>query len=405
MKILHVSESDNIGGAAIAASRLNTLLENSGVDSKLLVNRKKSNNLRILSPTTFFDKLYAKVIPHLIIRLNRWKFGVYNLSTYKDVSAGFFLKSINKQEFDILHLHWVNNWFVALSDLNRIKQPIVWTLHDNWLFTSACHSTQGCEEFLISCNNCPKVSTIKNQNKIANQFIKKAKLLQPLKKNIQIVVPSNWMLENAVNSKLLNGFKIHMIPNSIDVDLFSPLNKDVVKQNQELDPKKKYILYGANDPINDENKGFKFIKQMASRGALDGFTLIIFGKVDSIIELDIEFVLKGTIIDKRYLVELYNSVELLIMPSIHESFGQIAAESMACGVPVLSFNTTGLKDIVDHKLNGYLAELYNVDDLIIGLNWILSNDLEIDFIRKKIVTNFSKEIVFNKIYSLYNNLL
>jgi glycosyltransferase involved in cell wall biosynthesis len=405
MKILNVSESDSIGGAAIAASRLNILLLSFGIDSKLLVNRKKSNNLGLIVPTSFFDKIYAKVLPHFIIKYNKWRFGTTCLTTYKDISADFFLKSIGRQKFDILHLHWVNNWFVGLSDLKKVKQPIVWTLHDNWLFTSACHSTQGCEEFMISCNNCPKVNSLNYQYNLSNQFFIKFHLLQSLKKNIYIVVPSKWMLENAIKSKLLSGFNIKMIPNFIDVNLFLPLNKDISKQKQNLEQKKKYILFGANDPLNDHNKGFRFIQQMSSRGALDGFTLIIFGRVDINVTIDIPFILKGAISDNNDLVQLYNSVELVIMPSIHESFGQIAAESMACGIPVLCFNTTGLKDIVDHKINGYLAELYNVDDLIFGFNWILSNNLFRDLIRKKIVSNFSKEYVFKQFYSLYDDIL
>lgn len=90
MKILHVSESDSVGGAAIAASRMNSLLTSYNIDSNLLVNRKKSNDLNVVSPTSFIDKLYAKLMPHLIIRLNKFVFGTNNLSVFQDVSADFF---------------------------------------------------------------------------------------------------------------------------------------------------------------------------------------------------------------------------------------------------------------------------------------------------------------------------
>lgn len=405
MKILHVSESDSVGGAAIAASRMNSLLTSYSIDSNLLVNRKKSNDLNVVSPTSFIDKLYAKLMPHLIIRLNKFVFGTNNLSVFQDVSADFFLNSIEKQSYDILHLHWVNFSFVGLSDLIKIKQPIVWTLHDNWLFTSACHSTQGCEEFLISCTNCPKTNSVIRKKRVAKQFSHKLYLLQSLKKKIVIIVPSKWMFENASKSKLLSGFNIQMIPNFIDVNLFQPFKKDDSKLNQGLELRNKYILFGASDPINDQNKGFRFIQQMASTGALDGFTLIVFGRVDIDILIDIPIILKGTICDKNDLVELYNSVELVIMPSIHESFGQIAAEAMACGIPVLSFNTTGLIDIIDHKINGYLAKLYDIDDLIVGFNWIISNELNRDVIRYKIATMFSKQVVFDKVHAIYEKLL
>lgn len=407
MKILQVSESDNIGGAAIAASKLNCLLNKNHIDSKLLVNRKKTNDFNIISPFSFFDKIYAKILPHLLIKYNKWRFGTTKLTISKDKSSLFFLRMINNKKFDIIHLHWVNNGFVGLDDLNLITKPIVWTLHDNWLFTAGCHSTQGCKQFVDNCNNCPHIAHKQHQINLDKQFVIKNRKLLDLKKKINIIVPSKWMLASAKESKILNGFNITLIPNFIDVDLFIPKDRDICKQYFNLELKKKYILFGATDPINDSNKGYDYIKEMDSRGVLDGFTLIIFGKIanSSDVDLNIDFILMDTIYDKKKLALLYNVAELIIMPSIHESFGQVAAEGMACGIPVLCFNTTGLKDIVDHKKNGYLAILKDIDDLITGFNWIVSQKGLGVFTRSKIENKFSKDIILKKHIELYQKIL
>lgn len=407
MRVLQVSESDNIGGAAIAASRLNYLLNENGLVSTLLVNRKKSISLDVVAPVSFFDKFYAKLIPHLLIKYNKWKFGTFTLSSIQSRSSAFFLDSIKFQKFEILHLHWVNNGFVGLDDLLLIEKPIVWTLHDNWLFTAGCHSTQGCTEFVNICSNCPKISALKFQLNLNNEFEEKFKKLQHLKSKVKIVVPSKWMYESAKSSKLLGNHDIELIPNSIDVDLFAPMDKNQSKEQFNLDKTKKYILFGASDPINDQNKGFRFIEEMDRLQAFNGFTLIIFGKKRNTenVKLNIPIIFMDSINETNRLVSLYNVAELVLMPSIHESFGQVAAESMSCGVPVLCFNTTGLIDIIDHKVNGYLAKLFSVEDLIQGFNWIISQDGIGDKGRFKIKREFSKEVIFKKFFSLYQTII
>lgn len=408
MRILQVSESDNIGGAAIASSKLNDLLNSDiSFESKLLVNRKKTNAIGTVFPTSILHRLHAKLMPHILIKYNKVKFGTSELTISKNRSSLFFLKSIKNIKFDILHLHWVNNGFVGLDDLHLINKPLVWTLHDNWLFTGACHSTQGCNKFFDNCYDCPKVNKKKFQDNLERQFLEKLDKLQKLKDKINIIVPSQWMYENAKKSKILSGFRIDIIPNFINTNLFIPKDKDDSKEKLGFDKATKYLLFGATDPINDSNKGFLYIQQMAARGALDGYTLIIFGKVNdpNEIKLDIPFIIMDSIYDKNKLVLLYNTAEVVIMPSLHESFGQVAAEAMSCGIPVLCYDTSGLKDVVDHKINGYRAELKNVNDLIEGFNWIIGSVDLCTSARLKVVKSFSEQIILKKYLVLYSNLI
>ena len=116
----------------------------------------------------------------------------------------------------------------------------------------------------------------------------------------------------------------------------------------------------------------------------------------------------GHIHDDVSLVTLYNAVDVMVVPSLQEAFGQTATESMACEVPVVAFGHTGLLDIVDHKLNGYLAKPFDIDDLAYGIDWILSNKKYDDLCqnsRKKIVKEFESNLVAEKHIKLYGKCL
>jgi glycosyltransferase involved in cell wall biosynthesis len=71
----------------------------------------------------------------------------------------------------------------------------------------------------------------------------------------------------------------------------------------------------------------------------------------------------GYIKDSRHIAELYSSADCVVIPSMVESFGQVAAEALSCCTPVVSFYTSGLRDIVRHRYNGFIAEAFSPDSL------------------------------------------
>lgn len=98
----------------------------------------------------------------------------------------------------------------------------------------------------------------------------------------------------------------------------------------------------------------------------------------------------------------------MIVPSLQEAFGQTASEAMACGTPVVAFGHTGLLDIVDHKLNGYLAKPFDTTDLACGIEWVLdakNYDALCQNAREKVVREFDSAIVAKKYISLYEEIL
>ena len=99
----------------------------------------------------------------------------------------------------------------------------------------------------------------------------------------------------------------------------------------------------------------------------------------------------------------------MIVPSIQECFGQTASESFACGTPVVAFKTSGLKDIIDHKLNGFLADPYDSDDLASGIKWVLSDSNRLKQLgieaRKKAVNRFGIERYVDEYLKIYESII
>ena len=117
----------------------------------------------------------------------------------------------------------------------------------------------------------------------------------------------------------------------------------------------------------------------------------------------------GTYKDDLSLSIAYSAADVMLVPSVYEVFGQTASEAMACGTPVVAFATSGLKDIVDHQQNGYLARAFDIEDLARGIQWILE-DIDryhqlCDRARKKVETEFNQIIQSQRYLSLFNKIL
>ena len=112
--------------------------------------------------------------------------------------------------------------------------------------------------------------------------------------------------------------------------------------------------------------------------------------------------------DNVSLVTLYCAGDLTIVPSLREAFGQVASESLSCGTPVAAFATQGLLDVIDHKINGYLAQPFDTSDLANGIDWVLNAENYAELCknaREKVVREFDYEVVAKKYIDLYEEIL
>ena len=378
MKILHVNFSDNYGGAAIAVMRIHKLLLRNKIDSSLLVSDKILNEPKTFSINKTSEKL-KNIIKGSINRNLKFFFKSKNKTTHSlNIIPSSLLCEINKFNADIVNLHWIGNETISISQINKIKAKLVWTLHDMWPFCGAEHYTNNKRfEYGYKLSNKPTNETGLDINKYI--WGKKTRYFKKIKK---IIVTSSWMKNTAKKSFLFKDKQITEIPLPIDVNNWNYIeNNKYIKKLLKIEQNKKIIVFGSDNYLKNERKGLKFYLNLVKKLNKDKYQFIVFGENNHeefnsyLKKLNIKkkILNVGKFKDELSLKIFYSSVDLLILPSVQESFGLIAQEGSIMGVPSVVFNNTGLTSVIDHKKNGYLSKANSNEDIYAGAKWCLSN--------------------------------
>ena len=405
MKILLLNTYDNKGGAARASYRIAKGLHDEGVEVRFLVRRKNIQDPFIFSANEKFPGLkpYIDYLPTLVFSRKRFPF-------FSAIVSDNLLKIVEEYKPDIIHLNWISEGFVKIETLTKLGVPIVWTLHDSWAFTGGCHIPGNCEKYKTNCEYCQYLSPKFKHDLSYHNFKRKQKTYRQIKK-LQIVTPSKWLSDNVRSSVLLGDFPVDIIPNGVDAGFFKKSNKEAAKAKFGLDQNKKTIVFGGINSIKDKNKGYYLLLDALKHLDNDDYELVIFGnsRPESHCINSIKALFLGPIRDDNILRDIYSAGDVTVVPSLTEAFGQVITESMACGTPVVAFNTTGPAEIIDHKKNGYLAEAFNPKDMADGINWILKDKQKWDHLSEDAVRhvnlNFSSDLVAKKYINLYKQLL
>jgi glycosyltransferase involved in cell wall biosynthesis len=419
MKVALINTSDAGGGAAEACMRLLKALQLQQVDATLVVQHKSRNEFAVYSvEKNKLDKLHSNFdffyerLPFIAFKAKdrsvRFAFSTANAGT--DISKESVIT-----EADILHIHWTNSGFLSIADLDKLiklNKPIVWTLHDMWMFTGGCHYAGDCNHFENECGNCYFLRNPKPNDISHTGWLRKSKMLGD-SNNISFVTCSNWLGEVAKTSTLLKNASIQAIPNPIDTELFSPRKMDDARKKWGIHPAKKIILFGAAN-IADRRKGLAYLIEalayLKNYPGTENIEVVIFGKNKRFDTSTLPFPVHqlNIITSASDLAEIYSLADVFLLPSIEDNLPNTIMEAMACGTPVVAFDTGGIPDMVDHEVNGYLAAFKSSADLAAGINYVLTanNPAKLsNAAREKVLRDFNNQKVAGQYISLYQSVL
>jgi glycosyltransferase involved in cell wall biosynthesis len=374
-RILHLSTYDYQDGAARGSTWLAKALRLRGMESSLVVGRKRSDD-----PTV--HQLPGKLAP--ITTALRMKFDLLPLHRYRKPEEAFWTigwvpcrldRLLHQFAPDIVHLHWVGGGFLPIQALKQFQCPIVWTLRDMWSFTGGCHYTAGCKRYQGACGACPQLRSDRDADLSRAVWKRKEKQWQGL--DLWLVAISDWLARCVQSSALLSSYPTEVIPNGLDLNRFHPTDKLVARRAWDFPIDRQIVTYGAMRATQDPRKGYRellaAIEKLKAIQHVADLLLVVFGdlKPGDLPNIGIESRNVGYIDDDQRLSLLYSAADVAVVPSIEEAFGKTVIEAMASGTPVVAFNAGGPRDIITHLHDGFLAEPYSTDDLAAGIAWCL----------------------------------
>lgn len=409
MKVLHLSTSDVDNGGARAAYRLHQGLNSIGCTSQMLVRAKFSSDKTVLPEKSVLTKLSPPISGMPLRFYPNQNAVMFSPQWFPDVLA-VRAKQLNP---DIINLHWVCNGYLQIETIAKFNRPLVWTLHDLWPFTGGCDYNQNCDRYKESCGACPQLQSRHAWD--LSRWVWQRKVQSWEKANLTLVATSTWMADCARSSSLFRNRRIELIPLGLDTGKYKPIHQKVARELLNLPQDKQLILFGAISATSNQRKGFHLLvpalKILKQAGWQEQIELVVFGssKPEQPADLGFSSHYLGHVHDDISLALIYSAADVMIVPSIQEAFGQTASEALSCGTPVVAFNATGLKDIVDHQQNGYLANPFEIEDLAKGIVWVLEDQERYQKLRfharEKSLREFSLQVQADRYLSLYKEIL
>ncbi|HTI59636.1 glycosyltransferase [Mucilaginibacter sp.] len=418
LKVVHLNTYDGNGGAGRACVRLNRALTDQGIESKVIVHYKFGKNPDI---GDFNTNLLQKGYIAATIILERILAKRYLKALKTPFSFAWFGRSVihhpDVEAADIIHLHWVNHGFLDpkhIAEIAKLKKPVVWTFHDSNAFTGGCHVRYTCDHFKNECGNCPLLKNADPDDQSHKIWKQKRAAYDVL--NFNIVAPSAWMQKSVKESSLMKGKTVEQIPNTLETDIFKPMDKSLAKEKAGF-PKDKYILLSGFMPSRkDMHKGTSYLleslellKERLGAKARN-IELVVFGNrnTEDVPEFPFRASFLGTIGDDERLSVCYAAADAFLIPSLEDNLPYTVMESLSCGTPVIAFTTGGIPDMVKHEYNGYLAEYRSSESFANGMEWMIHHTDRERLnrnARQTVMEKFSEEVIATRHIELYKHIL
>jgi glycosyltransferase involved in cell wall biosynthesis len=406
---------DRIGGAAIAATRLLRGLNGIGISARMLVQEKFDEDPNVILPSR---NRYRSAVPRLRTVLDQQPLRTLypqrrpipcSLNWLPDCYGSL----VHNLRPDIVNLHWVNGGFLSISTIARIECPVVWTLHDMWPFTGICHYSNGCTGFTDRCRSCPVLLGRKRFDLSRWTWNRKQKAWSHL--DLTLVSPSRWLARQARKSRLLGHAPVKVIPNGLDLNVFKPRAKSLVRDILGIDKDKKVICFGGAHALEDQRKGAlhlsETLKSIKESAPASSWMLLVFGAAAPpsgwTFPLDTKYL--GYIHDDLLLAQIYAASDVFVAPSTQENLANTVMESLSCGTPVVTFDIGGMGEMITHRQSGYLARALDIQDLAWGIRWVLESSSRLVELshqaRETAIRKFSAEQTAKRYLDLFEEIL
>jgi glycosyltransferase involved in cell wall biosynthesis len=368
MRIAHYNTFSE-GGAAVLMRRLNQSLLAMGHDSRI---RYRTGNLLIPGAHRIE---YSNGVANR--QLERFCRRAENLLLRNEVPSHYGRLLLHKAtppliedlEAQIIHLHWVNQWLDLPSFLEGIPKhvPLVWTIHDMSPLAGGCFTDFGCDQLTGGCHRCPLLKAPFDRILPRNELQRRKKALEG--RPLYAVGNSRFTTSLVEQSPLFKSARISTIHPALNGAEYILHDKTEAKRLLGIAPDRFVLGFGAAS-LTDENKGFSRFLQVVEKVAerMDGLDALVFGDgIAAVSSSKVKVHTLGPISSPLLQSLVYSAMDVFVVTSKMETFGQVATEAQACGTPVWAFDVGGLSDAIHHGNTGKLipfAEITTMADSI-----------------------------------------
>lgn len=408
-KIVFISHSDTLGGAAIFTLRLMRELRRMGHSVKMLVMHRYGDDPDVVKVGNSLSRGYNFLGERLQIILQNG----FSRKKLFQVSTGFFgLNLLNNRyirEADVIMIGWINQGLISLNTIRRLasgKQRVIWTMHDMWCMTGICHHAAECTHYMNGCGDCPFLGRKASSTDLSRRtWLRKKKVYE--NSDIRFVAVSSWQRQKALQSSLMAKSDLTRIPNAFPVEDFPP-HAILPGSFPGTKDFKNIISFGAariDDPIKGVEYAIEALNILVEREPwiAANSVAVFFGYVrdpNTFNNLRFPHLHVGRITNPLSLQQLYATSKVILSTSLYETLGGTLIEGMSCGAVPVSFGMGGQIDIIDHLQTGYIAEYLDSNDIANGILWAYKANLSRETLHKKIKERFSASAIAKRYLAL-----
>lgn len=360
---------DLAGGAVIAANRLFHSFNKNGISAKMLTGKSSFENdsVNVIPHNLTGEKILSRFTQPLGLNYIQY-YGSYRLTEHR------FYKEADVLNFHTIHSGYFN--YRALPKLTRDK-PAIFTLHDAWSFTGHCGVSFDCEKWKTGCGGCPYPNNYPPIKRDATRTEWKLKQRAYKNSRLTFVTPSRWLASLAKQS-MIGEYDIHTIPYGLDTSVFEPLDPQQCRAALGIPAGKKVLLFGAMG-LTERGKGGDILVKALNKmpeSAKRSVVLLTLGQADEAFKssIDIPIINLGYVSGDRMKAIALSAADIFIFPTRSDNHPCIVQESLACGTPIVSFDHTGVPELVREGITGYLAKPESADSFLERILQLMEED-------------------------------
>lgn len=327
---------------------------------------------------------------------------------YSPVATGRLIRLLSDYKPDVVHLHDLHGYFLNIGELVAYLKssgtPTVWTFHCEFMYTGKCGYALDCEKWKSHCDDCPQLRTYPKSwffDFTARMFEQKRKMFEGFD-HLQLTAPSRWLADRMRNSVVVGDKPITVVQNGLDIGIFHPRETQELRTRLGLSNESIVLSVGSN--LLSEIKGGRWVLELAKRNPEIVFLMVGVNTPPASLPSNVKTI--PPIYDQSLLAQYYSLADVLLLTSSKETFSMVSAESLACGTPVIGFDSGAPKEVAPPGFGAFVS-YSDIDALNALLREAIDGTLPLKLpneCEEFAVRHYAREVMIQSFEKIYRQL-